>query len=122
MNGPPLTQSGASLLSNLVILALLGYCIFVAFQYVPQVLESRSVQTTLNSMLSAHEINPVPNSQVAVDRLYSMLNMSDLEGLASAFKVEERGGAITVSVRYERELDLLFTTQSMVYEKSVKLR
>ena len=118
MNRSFFRQTGASLLGNLVVLALLGYCIFVAFQYVPQVLESRSVQTTLNSMLSAHEANPVPNAQVAIDRLHRMLNMSGLEDLASEFKVED----ITISVKYERELNLLYTIHPMTYEKSVTLR
>jgi len=121
MNTQPVKQLGGSLLSNLFFIAVLAYGAYLGIQYVPQALEARSVQTTLDSMLSSHEANPVPNAQVALDRLHNMLNMSDLDYMAESFQVKQKGGAIVVTARYDRELDMLYRTRTINYEKSVTL-
>lgn len=122
MKKPRANQFGGSTLSNLFTLALLAYGGYVAYQYVPLVLESRNIDTTLNSLLRAHEFNPVTNESVAEDRLHNMLNMSEMQDMARMFSIRRNGGFIIVAANYERELNLVFTNKTLHYEKSVTLR
>ena len=49
MNKLPAQQKGASAIVTLIILALLAYGVYVGIQYVPQAIESKSVDSVLNS-------------------------------------------------------------------------
>ena len=61
------------------------------------------------------DINSV---KAAIDKLLYTSQMSDLE---DSFKVRQYRGDITVTVSYERELNLLYETKLMAYESTVAL-
>ena len=43
-------QKGASAISTIIMLAVLGFAVYVGIQYVPQMIESKSIDSVLRSM------------------------------------------------------------------------
>lgn len=115
------TQHGASAIGFIIVLALLGYGVFVGLQYIPQRIESSIVQGVLDNLVEIHKKEPfsdVRAIQVAVDK---QLFINEREDLASSFEVTRNRGDYVVTVRYDRELNLLFKKQPMPTDKSVTL-
>ena len=112
------TQHGASAIKFIIVLALLGYG---GFQYIPQRIESSIVQGVLDNLVEIHRKEPfsdVRAIQVAVDK---QLFINEREDLNSSFEVTRNRGDYVVTVRYDRELNLLFKKQPMPTNKSVTL-
>ena len=59
MNKLPIQQKGASAIVTIIFLAVLGYAVYVGIQYVPQAIESRSVDSILNTVETDQRANPV---------------------------------------------------------------
>lgn len=115
------TQHGTSAIKFMIVLALLGYGVFVGFQYIPQRIESSIVQGVLDNLVEIHRKEPfsdVRAIQVAVDK---QLFINEREDLNSSFEVTRNRGDYVVTVRYDRELNLLFKKQPMPTDKSVTL-
>ena len=122
MQDQPLRQKGASLLPTLFMLAVFAYAVFVAIQYFPLWLESRSVDSVLSSVEKSHFVKPATSARELEERIASNLNVNDLEGLAKAFQVSGRQGNLLIEVNYQRELNLLFSRKSIETHKQLALR
>jgi hypothetical protein len=117
MNKLPLQQRGASAIGTIIMLAILGYGVFVGFQYVPQAIESRSIDSILETVDNASKSGSINSVQAAQERVVSLLQINEMNDMTDAFKVTERDGRITVTFSYERELNLLYKIQPMPYKK-----
>ena len=53
MNKLPSKQSGASFVVTLIFLVVLGFAVYVGIEYVPQVIESKSIDSILKTMQDA---------------------------------------------------------------------
>lgn len=114
-------QQGASAIMLIIILAVLGYGVFVGIQYVPQYIESNTVKSILDTVVDKNRKEPLGDVnavQGAIDRLLYINEISDLK---DSFKVKQYRGKTTINVNYERELNLLYKTEVITYEKSVTL-
>ena len=122
MNKLPLQHRGASAIGTIIMLAILGYGVFVGFQYVPQAIESRSIDSILETVDNANKSGSINSVQAAQERVISLLQVNEMNDMADAFTVTERDGRITVTFSYDRELNLLYKIQPMPYKKIMMLR
>ena len=122
MNKLPLQQRGASAIGTIIMLAILGYGVFIGFQYVPQAIESRSIDSILETVDSASKSGSINSSQAAQERVISLLQVNEMNDMTDAFTVTERDGRITVTFSYDRELNLLYKIQPMPYKKIMILK
>ena len=122
MNNLPVQQRGASIIGTIIMLAILGYGVFVGFQYVPQAIESRSLDSILETVDSASKTGSIDSPQAAQEKVISLLQVNEMNDMADDFKVTDRDGRITVTFNYDRELNLLFKVQPMHYKKIVILK
>ena len=122
MNKLPLQQRGASAIGTIIMLVILGYGVFVGFQYVPQAIESRSIDSILETVDSASKTGSINSVQAAQERVVSLLQINEMNDMTDDFTVTERDGRITVTFSYDRELNLLYKIQPMPYKKIMMLR
>jgi hypothetical protein len=118
----PAQQKGASAMGTIIILAIIGYAAYVGVQWVPQMIESKTVDSILSSVESEHKTDPVRDGADAEIRVIKLLQINEMSDMSDAVTVVDRGGRITVTFRYDRELNLVYKTQPMHYEKSLTLQ
>ncbi|MGB5487159.1 MAG: hypothetical protein WBN06_07205 [Lysobacterales bacterium] len=121
MNRFPVQQKGASAFGNIVMLAILVFAVYVAIQYVPQLMESKAIDSILQTIDSTRRTTPISSAQAAEARLISLLQVNEMNDMTDSYTVKERNGRITIVFSYDRELNLIFKKQPMHYEKSVIL-
>ena len=122
MNNLQVKQRGASLIGTIIMLAILGYGVFIGFQYVPQAIESKSIDSILETVDSASKSGSIDSPQAAQEKVISLLQINEMNDMTDAFKVTERDGKITITFSYDRELNLLYKVQPMPYEKIMILK
>ena len=122
MNKLPLQQRGASAIGTIIMLAILGYGVFIGFQYVPQAIESKSIDSILETVDSASKSGSINSPQAAQERVISLLQVNEMNDMTDEFTVTERDGRITVTFSYDRELNLLYKIQPMPYKKIMILK
>lgn len=114
-------QHGGSAISLIITLAILAYGVFLGVQYVPQYIESTTVDTVLNSLADTHRKEPFSDAgdvHAALDNQLYVNQMGDMKG---NFSVIPSRGSYIVTARYEREINLLYKRKQIQYEKSVTL-
>lgn len=114
-------QSGASKISNILLLAILGFGVYLGIQYVPHYLEVKTLDSVLDSLVNGQMSNPAASAQEVTSRINSQLNINQKDNLRSAFKVREDGRSITVTAIHDWELNLLYEKKPMRYERSISL-
>lgn len=115
------SQAGKSVIGNLVVLAILAVGIFAAIQYVPQKIEAGTVNTILDQLEQRHASSPFRDDQdvwAVIDRNLSLNEMRDMK---SSFRTAWNGRTVTVTVDYERELNLVFKTIIIPYHEQIVL-
>jgi Domain of unknown function (DUF4845) len=122
MNTSQKKQHGASAIVGIIILAIFAAGIYIGFQYVPQYIEAGTVDTILSNIEKANMRSHVTSTKAVRDMIDKQLNMNQMDDLSSSFKVSEVGDDYRIEVRYERELNLLYTKKPMIYEKTLTLR
>ena len=118
----PRYQKGASAISMIIIIAVLGYGGYVGIQYVPQVIESKSIDAILNNIQATQKTEPAKTEQEAKTRVIKLLQINEMDDMTKSFSVKERSGEITVTFSYERELDLIYENKKIEYVRSVVLK
>ena len=122
MNAIQKNQQGASTVVVIIILALIGVGVYIGLQYIPQVIETGTVETILENLETKHRESPftsVHDVQKAINR---QLNINQMEDIRDNFKVMERGDSYVVKVDYERELNLIYEKRTIQTSKSVTLK
>ena len=121
MNKLPNQQKGASAIFTIILLAVLGYAVYVGIQYVPQAVESKSIDSILNSVNTDHKSNPANTESEVSSRVIKLLQVNEMNDMTDSFSVKRRSGVTTVTFKYDRELNLIFQKYPMHYEKSLAL-
>ena len=121
MTRSPGRQKGASAVATVITLAVLAYAVFVGFQYAPLFIESKSIDSVLRTMKSSQDTDPVTSESTAKAKITNLLAINQMTEMTKSLSVREFSGKITIKFSYERELDLGFKKQPMVYEKLLVL-
>ena len=116
------TQRGASAISLIIILALIGAGTFIGLQYIPQYIEAGNVDSILSNIEQAHEETPVTSVNNIRNMIEKQLDINQMDDLRDNFKVTQDEGIYTITVNYERELNLIYEKQLIQYNKSLTLR
>ena len=114
-------QSGGGLLGNIFLLALFAYGVYLSIQYVPQFIESRSLDSVLESIETQHRGHPYESAQQVEQAIKSNLNLNQMDDMMNNVSVRESGRSISIEVSYQRELDLLFQKKVLHTHKTVDL-
>lgn len=122
MNRLPIQQKGASIIGTIIVLAVLGYVAYLGMQYVPQFIEAKSIDSILHTLDADNTMDPASSEDDAKERIIKLLQINEMDDMIPNFSFRDRDGKITVKVKYERKLDLLYTVKPMLYEKSVELK
>lgn len=121
MNSSPRTQRGASAIVVIIILAIIGAGVYVGLQYVPQYIETSTVDSILGNIEKAHQETPISSAMAVQNMIDKQLDMNQLDNLRDSFKVTQKGDAYIVKVSIERELNLIYAKKPMKYEKTLTL-
>lgn len=114
-------QQGGSAIGLIIFLAILAYAVFVLIQWVPQYIESNTVNTILTNLHDKHKAEPFDTMGSVQSAIDNQLFVNEMRDLKDSFKVTQYRGDFVVNVSYERELNLLYETKLMKVEKSVTL-
>ena len=121
MNKLPAQQKGASAIVTIIFLAVLGFAVYVGMQYVPQMIESKSIDSILSTMKEAQNTDPVTSVNEAKEKVINLLQINEMNDMTDSFKVKQQEGRITIVFSYDRELDLVYKKRPMHYEKTLSL-
>lgn len=115
-------EHGASSFTVIMVLALVGAGIYLGLQYIPQLIESGTVDAILSDVKKAHALKPVREVRELNEMIGRSLDVNQLEELRKQFTVTESEDEFIVDVAYARELNLLVTRYPINYKKSLALR
>jgi len=122
MNKLPAQQKGASAIVTIIFLAVLGFAAFLGIQYVPQMIESKSIDSILRTMEDTQKTERVSTLVDAKNKVIKLLQINDMTDMQNNFTVEKSDGGIMITFSYDRELNLIYKKQPMQYRKKVRLR
>jgi len=118
----PIKQKGASAIATIILLAVLAYAVYIGIQYVPQAIESRSVDSVLDTVETDQRANPVTSEYDAKAKVVKLLQINEMNDMAANVSVNKIGGNTTITISYDRELNLGFKKHPMHYKKSLVLK
>ncbi len=118
----PNQQTGASLIATIITLAVLGYGIYIGIQYVPQMVEFKSIGSILSSIEADHRTDPLTSEYAAKEKVIKLLQINEMDDMTDSFRVRNRNGSITITFSYDRELNLGYKTKKVHYEISRTLK
>lgn len=121
MNRFPGKQQGASAIALIITLVIVGYGLYIGLQYVPQLIESRSIDSILSNIETTQKSDPVSSVDDAKTRVIKMLQINEMNDMTDGFTVKQRDGTVTIKFSYDRNLNLGYKTKQIHYEKSVSL-
>ena len=111
-------QKGASAIVFIIVLAIFAYAVYVGLQYIPQRIESGSVDSILDSIAENHKTTPVQNVSEILNAITRQLNVNQMDDMKDNFKVSKYRGTYIIKVSYERELNLGYEIKTIQYEKT----
>jgi len=121
MNKLPAQQKGASAIVTIILLVVLGYAAFVGIQYVPQKIESKSIDSILKTMEDQQKTDRITTVVDAKTKLVNLLQINEMNDMTDSFTVEKSDGSILIALSYDRELNLIYQKQPMQYRKKLRL-
>lgn len=121
MNGSPTRQKGASVIVNIIVLALVAYGGYVGIQYIPQFMESKTIDSILKTIDGANRTEPVDSAQAVEGTLVKLLQSNEMNNMSDSYTVRQSNNRITITFSYDRDLDLIYKVQPMHYEKKLAL-
>lgn len=113
-------QKGGAILT-LIVLLLLGYGIWISIQYVPQVIESKAIESIFDTMRTDQGVEAIQTEGEAKAKVIRLLQINEMSEMAKNLKVSRGADTINVRISYDRELNLGFKVQPMHYEKILEL-
>ena len=122
MNKSPEHQKGGSAISTIITLVVVGYALFVGIQYVPQLIESQSINSILDRVRDTQRTDPANSVADAKAKVIRMLQINEMNDMSDSFSVTKADNGFTVTFKYNRELNLIYKTQPMHYEKSMHVQ
>ena len=118
----PRKQQGASPVVLLIILAIIGIGVFIGMQYIPQKMERGAVDTLMSNIEKNHASTPFASKQEIDSQIANKLNIEGMNDMLNTFTVTEENDGYVVTAKYQRELNLIYTTKPVLYEKTLILK
>lgn len=115
-------QQGASAIATVIVLAILAYAVYIGIQYVPLEIESKAIDSILDTLQTEHKTDPFTDEQDAKTKVINLLQINEMNDMTKSFTVKRVHGALTVNFTYDRELNLGYEKRPMHYEKSLVLK
>ncbi len=115
-------QKGGSAIGLIIMLAILGYGVYFGLQYIPQYIESGTMDSILNNVAAKHKARNFRNVDEILAAISKQLEVNEMNDKKDKFFVTQKSGTYVVEVSYEWELNLGFKKQPMKYEKTLTLR
>lgn len=115
-------QQGASSFAIIIVLALIGAGIYIGLQYIPQLIESGTVDSILSDIKKKHVSKHVRGAGEIQEMIGRALNINQMEDMRKDFVVTESDAEYFINVDYARELNLLYTKKNIDYKKTLILR
>lgn len=117
----PRQQKGASFIGTILVLAVLGYGVYIGIQYVPQAIEAKAINSILDNIRDSQNTDPVVNTQDAGARVIRMLQINEMNDMTDSFTVKRERGKIVIKFNYDRDLNLGYKIHPMHYEQTLSL-
>jgi hypothetical protein len=114
-------QKGGSAIALIIVLAVFAYAVYVGLQYIPQRIESGTVDSILDSIAENHKTTPVQNVSEILSAITRQLNVNQMDDMKDNFKVSKYRGTYIIKASYERELNLGYEIKKIQYEKTRSL-
>ena len=114
-------HKGASAIGLIIGLAIIAVTVFIGIQYIPQYVESQTVGSILDYVGKRHKMSPFSDVNAVQRAIDKQLNVNEMIQLKDNFVVIQNGGSFTITVTYERELNLGYKKKPMTYVKNIKL-
>ena len=121
MRHAPSGQIGGSSIFNAILLLALAYGIFFGIQYIPQKIESTTVDSILESLSSSQQSEPATDVQSVEAAINRLLNVNQMDELRSNFHVRQSGYDFIVEVSYDRTINLIYEEKTVHYERAITL-
>ena len=121
MNPLPKHQTGASAVVTAILLAALAYGVFIAIQYLPLFLESQSIDAVFDSIESDHKVEPISSTHDLRSKLQKYLEINDMQDIADRIDVSRNADGYTITIAYERELNLIYERRKLQFRQTLKL-
>lgn len=118
----PGKQQGASPIVLLIILAIIGVGVYIGMQYIPQKMERGAVDTLMSNIEKNHASTPFGSKQEIESQIANKLNIEGMNDMLNTFTVTEENDGYVVTAKYKRELNLIYTTKPVLYEKTLILK
>jgi hypothetical protein len=115
-------QTGGSVFGLISTLAIIAIGAYIGVQYIPQRIEFSSVEAVLENLRQEHLVRRVVSMQELQRSIDNQLNINQMNDLKRYFKVTHDGGMYVIKVSYERELNLIYTTKQVHYNRSLALK
>ena len=116
----PTQQRGGSTIGLLIILAIIGIAVFLGMQYIPQYMEAGKVDSILDSIEEANETKALTPDMVK-KMVGKHLQINNMQDMADAFVVKKQDGNTVLTVKYERQLNLIYEKRPMPYSRELVL-
>ena len=121
MNSTNRSNSGSSTISLVITLVIIGVGAFIGVQYSPQRIEAGTVGSILDDIKRDHMKHPVTSMADLQRAIEKQLNINEMNELKNDIEVSYNGRAYIITAKYERDLNLIYETKQIHYEKSVVL-
>lgn len=99
-----------------------GVCSYIGIQYVPQVIESSSVDSILMTMRDDQKTDRITSVGDARTKLAKLLQINEMNDMVDTFTVRNPDGKVTIEFKYDRDPNLVYKRHPMRYEKTLTLR
>ena len=81
------TQRGASAITLIITLAIIGAGAYIGMQYIPQYIEAGTVDAILSNIEQTHEETPVSSARKIRNMIDRQLDINQMDDLRDSFKV-----------------------------------
>lgn len=118
------SQKGMSLLSWLVVLAVVAFLASTAFKVVPHYLDYYSIEKAITSVETdkAADVRTIPEFYSYVDKALLLNNIRDLK-LEDALEVKQEGNDFRAHLKYEKREPLIENLDLVVhFDKEFRVR
>jgi hypothetical protein len=115
-------QKGGSAIGLVITLAVLAYGAFVGIQYIPLHIQSSTVKTILETVSDLHRKEHFSDATAVRGALDTQLNINGMTDMKDNFDVTSNGSTYTITVNYERELNLIYSVKPIPFKKSITLQ
>ena len=122
MNDIHRTQKGGSVISLIITLVVIAIGGYIAIQVIPQRIEAGTVDNILDEIKRNHQLYPVSNMNEIQNSIEKQLNVNEMNDMRGNIEVSHNGREYIITAKYDRELNLIYTTKQIHYEKSVFLK